>query len=87
MPERTHLLEDVAGHAPALLPLGIVRHHLLLDEVAGQLAERFVVFGEQVSAHGSPCLGDEFDQRGVGGAAALAHGLQSVANSVVAHVM
>ena len=49
--ELAHLLEHVAGHPAALLPLGVVRHHLLLDEVAGELAERFVVFGEQIPAH------------------------------------
>src|SRR5580700_2034413 len=30
---------------------------------------------------------DQFDQRGVGGAAALAHGLQAEADAVVAHVV
>ena len=44
--ERAHLLEDLAGHPAALLPLGIVRHHFLFHEVAAQLPERLVVFGE-----------------------------------------
>ena len=53
-PERTHPLEDVARHSPGLLPLWVGGHDLLLDEVAGQLPERLVVFGEQVSAHEFP---------------------------------
>ena len=44
--QRAHLLEHLAGHPAALLPLGIVRHHFLLHEVAAQLAERLVVLGE-----------------------------------------
>ena len=51
MPERTHLLEDLARHPAALLPLRIVGNDLLLDEVAGQFAEGLVVLGEQISAH------------------------------------
>ena len=65
-----------------------MRDHLLLDEVAGEFAERLVVLGEQIAAHVTLLrLRDELDQRGVGRAAALAHGLQAVANSVVPHVM
>jgi len=45
-PERPHLLEDLARHAAALFPLRVVRNDFLVDEVAAQLPERLVVFGE-----------------------------------------
>ena len=53
-PELTHLLEDVARQAAALLPLGILRHDLLLYELSRQLPEGLVVVVEQVPAHLRP---------------------------------
>src|SRR6202035_5700586 len=54
-PERPPLLEDVTWHPPALLPLRIGRYHLFLDEIAGELPECLMIFGEQVSTHEFPC--------------------------------
>jgi hypothetical protein len=54
--QRPHSLEDIAGHASDLFPFGVVRNHLLLDEVASEFAECFVVFVEQISAHATSSL-------------------------------
>ena len=52
--ERAELREELARHDAGALPLGIVRHDLLLDERADGLAVELVVFVEQVASHAGP---------------------------------
>jgi hypothetical protein len=49
--ERAELVEELARQPARVLPLRVVGDHLLGHEVPDELPERFVVGGEEFSAH------------------------------------
>src|SRR5699024_10465026 len=81
-----------------LLPAVLVRHDLLVEEGRDRLPEILVVLVVELSLHSltpvlvSACLtgppgSEQLEDRRVGLAAALAHGLQAVPDALVLHVV